>query len=90
MNSDEVKKTSEEMLVQIVEYIFKTGLNEKDKEKLLRELACSLITASIDFEQDETELIVELNQTCLDVRNICIGGIMRYKSGDESRVKKIW
>lgn len=90
MNSDEVKKTSEEMLVKIVEYISKTGLKAKDEEELLRELACSLITSSIDIDQKETELIVELNQICLDIRNICIGGVLKYKSGDETRVKKIW
>lgn len=90
MNSDEVKKTSEEMLVQIVKYISKTGLNEKEKNQLLRELACSLITASIDFEKNEMELMCDLNQVCHDLRDICIAGMLRFKSGDESRVKKIW
>ena len=90
MNSDEVKKTSEEMLVQIVEYISKTGLNGKDEEILLRELACSLITSSIDFEKNEMELMCDLNQICHDIRDICLAGVLRFKSGDESRVKKIW
>ena len=86
----DVKETSEKLLIQIIEYITKCNLEEKEEKELLREMACSLITASIDIDKSIKELAVEIDQTCHDVRDICFVGLARFKSGDESNAKRIW
>lgn len=88
--SDNVKDTSENLLIQIIEYINKAEPDDEEREHRLKELACSLVTATIDFNKDIDEIMQDINDTCLDIRNISMAGVLRFKSGDESRVKKIF
>ncbi len=89
-NSDNVKETAEKLLIQIVEYVNKAEPDDEEREHRLKELACSLVTSTIDFEKDIDEILKDINDACLDIRNISMAGALRYKSGDETNVKRIW
>ena len=91
MNKEEtVKDTSEKLLMQVVEYIAKTGIDKEKERELLIELACSLVTASVDMSKNMDSIFHDINETCLEMRNICFAGTFRFKAGDETRVKRIW
>lgn len=88
--SNNVKDTSEKLLIQIIEYINKAEPDDEEREYRLKELACSLVTSIIDFDKDIDEILKDINETCLDIRNISMAGAYRYKSGDATNVKKIF
>lgn len=89
-NSDNTKDIAENLLIQIIEYINKAEPDDEEIENRTKELACSLVTSIIDFEKDIDEILMDINDVCLDIRNISMAGAMRYKSGDKTNVKKIW
>ena len=88
--SDDVKETAENLLIQILEYLNKAEPDDEEIEHRKKELACSIVTSIIDFEKDIDEILKDINDVCLDIRNISMAGAMRYKSGDMTNVKKIF
>jgi hypothetical protein len=89
-NSANVKETAENLLIQIVEYLNKAEPDDEERDHRLKELACSLITSTIDFNKNIDDILKDINDICLDIRNLSMAGAFRYKSGDETNVKRIW
>lgn len=88
--SNKVKETAEELTIKIIDFIFKTEPDEEEQRHRLLELACSLITATVDLDQDSDHVLQDIFQACEDVKYITTAGVIKYKCGDESRVKKEW
>ncbi len=55
--SNNIKDTAENLLIQIIEYINKAEPDDEERDHRLKELACSLITATIDFSKDIDEIM---------------------------------
>jgi len=89
-NSDNVKDTADNLLIQIIEYVNKAEPDDEEREHRMKELACSLVTSTIDFNKDIDDILKDINDVCLDIRNISMAGAFRYKSGDMTNVKKIF
>ena len=85
-----VKETAENMLIQIIEYLNKAEPDDEEKDERLKELACSLVTSTIDFNKELDEILKDINDTCLDIRDISMAGALRFKSGDMTNVKMIF
>ena len=90
MSENNVKETAENLLIQIIEYVNKAEPDEKERNNRFKELACSLVSSTIDFSKDKNEILKDINDVCLDIRNISSAGAIRYMLGDETNVKKIW
>lgn len=88
--NDKVKETSEELLIKIINFIVESEGEEVEKNDLLLELATSLVTATIDIDKDMGDIYCDIAQATNDIASMAISGIDKYKSGDESRVKKEW
>lgn len=71
------KKQSENMIYQVLKYIKECNLSDTDEYKLKIEIACSIISAVIDFEENNIEKTLE--NTCIalqDTVNVCQSGIL--------------
>lgn len=88
--NNNVKETAENMLIQIIEYLNKAEPDDEEKDERLKELACSLVTSTIDFNKELDEILKDINDTCLDIRDISMAGALRFKSGDMTNVKMIF
>ena len=88
--NNNVKETAENLLIQIIEYVNKAEPDDEEREHRFKELACSLVTSTIDFLKDRDEILNDINDVCLDIRNISIAGALRFMSGDMTNVKKIY
>ena len=83
-NKNEVKKNVDEMACKIFEYIKTAEPDQKTRDELFIEIATSFITASLNV-QSET-LLKDLEEACKDCFKIGMVGLLRYKSGNKSRV----
>ena len=88
--SNKVKETAEELTIKIIDFIVKTEPDEVEQRHRLLELACSLVMATVDLDQDTDHVLQDIFQACEDVKYLTATGAIKYKSGDESRVKKEW
>lgn len=88
--NDKVKETAEELLIKIIDFIFETEPDKEEQRHRLLELACSLIMATIDLDQDSDHVLQDIFQACEDVKCLTTAGAIKYKCGDESIVKKEW
>lgn len=88
--SDTVKAMADELASKIFEFIEESEPDENEKKHRFEELACSFITAMVDFYDDKSEIEIakEINEICLGVRNMAIVGAIKVKRGDEKRVIK--
>ena len=92
MSENNVKETAENLLIQIIEYVNKAEPDDEEREHRIKELACSLVTSLVDFgsDKDRIDILNQINEICLDIRNISFGGALRYLDGDMKNVKMIW
>ena len=88
--NDKVKDTAEELMIKIIDFIIETEPDEVEQKHRLLELACSLIMATVDVDQDTDHVLQDIFQACEDVKYLTTAGAIKYKCGDESRVKKEW
>ena len=88
--NNNVKETAENLLMQIIEYVNKAEPDDEEIEHRFKELACSLVTSIVDFSKNEDEILKDINDICLDIRNISMAGALRYLNGDMTNVKKIF
>lgn len=88
--NDKVKETAEELTIKIIDFIVETEPNEVEQRHRLLELACSIIMATVDVNQDIDHVLKDIFQACEDVKHLTATGAIKYKCGDESRVKKEW
>ncbi len=86
----QTKETAEELVIKIIDFIIETEPDEVEQKHRLLELACSLITATVDMDQDTDNVLKDIFRACEDVKYLTTAGAFRYKSGDESRIKKEW
>ena len=86
MNEKEVKRNADEMALKIFEYINSAIPDREKRDRMLIELATSFVTVTIDVNSDD--YIRDINNKCNDIKMISLGGILRYKSGDTSKVMK--
>ena len=88
--NDKVKETAEELVIKIIDFIVETEPDEVEQKHRLLELACSLIMTTVDVDQDTDHVLKDIFQACEDVKYLTTAGAIKYKCGDESRVKKEW
>lgn len=78
MDYNEVKKKSDDMLVQIMKYDFNELNYVTDVRALYKEMACTLITASIVFNPDDEDKTIEsLDNVLHDVTFECFNRLIR-------------
>ena len=90
MTENEIKATSEEMVIKVIEYLRSACKSDKEFDERCLELATSLVTTTVDFDKSVIEIIGVLSDKCHNIRDIAIGGSLRYKAGDETNVKRIY
>lgn len=86
----QVKKQAEQMVMQVIKYLGEATTSEKEYHERCLELATSFITTTVEFDNSCVDIIKYLNEVCLEVKNMAIGGALRYKAGDETNVTKIY
>ncbi len=79
MKREEVKKQMDEMLLQIMKYLKAAGMDDREFYELTSEAACTLITSTIDIEQDTFECLNQYMDKIQDVIQVGCGGIIRAK-----------
>ena len=78
MTREECKKQSEDMIYQVLKYIKECNLSHTDEYELKIEIACTIITAAIDFEKNDIKQTLE--NTCIalqDTCNVCQSGVLQ-------------
>ena len=90
MTENEIKKTSEDMACKIIEFLGKACESEKERDERCLELATSFITTTVDFDKTAFQIIENINDKAHNIRDMAIGGALRYKAGDETNVTKIY
>ena len=88
--SNKVKETAEELMIKIIDFIFETEPDEVEQNHRLLELASSLIMTTVDVNQDTDHVLKDIFHACEDVKYLITAEAIKYKSGDELRVKKEW
>lgn len=88
--SNKVKETAEELVIKIIDFIIETEPDEVEQRHRLLELTCSLIMTTVDVNQDIDQVLKDIFRACEDVKCLTTAGAIKYKCGDESRVKKEW
>lgn len=81
---EEKKKQIDEMTCKIFEYICAIEPDEEKRVQLLQEEAASFVTASVDIYGDN--VFNQVDSALNNIRKMSIGGIIRFRSKDESRV----
>lgn len=69
MTRVECKKQSEDMIYQVLKYIKKCNLLFTDEYELKIELACTIITAAIDLDENNIEQTLE--NICVALQDTC-------------------
>ena len=90
MSEQKVKENAEQMEIKIIEYLHHACESDEEMRERLLELATSYVTASLDWDKPVTEIIKDIDGICKDIRDLAIFGAIRYKSGNEENVKKIF
>ncbi len=83
MKREEVKKEMDEMLLQIMKYLRAAGMDDREFYELTSEAACTLITSTIDIEQDTIECLNQYMGKIQDVIQVGCGGIIRAKENGD-------
>ena len=75
MTKEELKPQTEDMIYQILKLVGQ--LNDKESYELKIELACSIITAAIDFEKNDlNKTLLNLQTALTEVSNITAHGVV--------------
>ena len=88
MTAEEAKKKAEEIICQGVEILHNNIKDEKALNERYLELATSFLTLSLNPEKDLDDLNDDIKSACKDIYEMALGGIIRYKTGDHSKVVK--
>lgn len=75
---DDVKKASDEAIAGLIEVI-SNSLSEEDADRLLKELAMSLFTSTLDFDLPIDEFVEELNRMNFIFQQCMLKSIMDVK-----------
>lgn len=67
MTKDELKPQVEEMIYQVLKLV--EQLDEKESYELKIELACTVITAAIDFEENDPKQTI--GNLCIAIDEVC-------------------
>lgn len=79
MKREEVKKQMNKMLLEIMRYLRAAGMDDRELYELTSEAACTLITSTIDIDQDTVDCINQYMDKIQDVIQVGCGGIIRAK-----------
>lgn len=86
MKSEDLRKTTDEMASKIFDYIEMAEPDDDEKDKRYIELACSFVNATINCDDDIETIAHQIYEACFNISNMVMGGALRLKSGDMSRV----
>ncbi len=86
MTREEIKIKADKMACEIFEFLESSEPDEEERNKRFIELACSFVTATLDFDSDN--IINDISDCCKDIMKISVAGAMRYKMGNKDRVIK--
>lgn len=90
MIEQQIKENAEQMAIQVIQYLHEAcKTNEEYKQRCL-ELSSSFVTATVDWDKDVDEICKSIINDSQDVRMMALGGAIRYKTGDDTNVKKIY
>ena len=85
MKYEEVKKKSEDMLIQIMKYDLNALEDRADVNTLYIEMACTLITATVNYNPyDIKSTLLSLIEVLDEVKATCADGLLSaFKEGGE-------
>lgn len=86
MEKEEIKRKADKMACDIFEFLESQEPDEEERNKRFIELACSFVTATLDFDSDN--ILNDISDRCKDIMKISVAGAMRYKMGNKDRVLK--
>lgn len=83
----EVKNTAEDLLIKIIEYVNTCDIPGVEKSELALEMACSLITTTVDIDDDIAAITSDVNSKFENLRCMALNEIIKYKSGNCENIK---
>lgn len=86
MEKEEIKIKADKMACDIFEFLSSSEPDEEERNERFIELACSFVTATLDFDSDN--ILNDISDRCKDIMKMSVVGVMKYKMGDKDRVLK--
>lgn len=86
MTHDEAKKKSDEVAAYAAQILHDNFKDEEELRHRYLELATSFLTVSINVDKDLKDINDDIKESLQEIYQMALGGIIRYKSGDEGNV----
>jgi hypothetical protein len=83
MKREDVKEQMDKMLLEIMRYLSAAGMDDREFYELTSEAACTLITSTIDIDQDTVDCINQYMDKIQDVIQVGCDGIIRAKENGD-------
>ena len=87
MTKLEVKNTAEDLLIKIIEYVNTCDIPGVEKSEIALEMACSLITTTVDIDDDIAAITSDVNNKFENLRCVALNELIKYKSSNCENVK---